>query len=172
MAKLRIKKKNSALLQIVTAVVLLIALLLAIHFITHSHNSTPKASLQTNNSSTTITNSNPSTPASNPYAILSPAAVPSKTAECTQALTFASNGDSGPAACSNGDLNITEWNALAALEPSVLKLGYNASSAQVQAAICADINTNIISAIESTVYQIAALYYGWNFNPAPSVSHC
>lgn len=112
----------------------------------------------------------------NPYAVLSPALVPSKTAECSQQITFASDGNSSPVKCNNGDLNVLEWNALATLEPTVLTLGYNATSSQVQAALCADVksseadaNTNNASVIEGTVYQIAALYYGWNFSPDPSV---
>ena len=113
---------------------------------------------------------------SDPYAVLSPATVPSKTPECSQPITFASNGNSGPVQCANGDLNILEWNALSAIEPSVLTLGYTPSVSQLQKALCSDANasssdanTRNSNAIEGTVYQIAALYYGWNFSPNPSV---
>ncbi len=103
------------------------------------------------------------------YAVLSPATVPSKTAECSQSITYASNGVPGPVQCSNGGLNSTDWSALAALEPSVLRLGYNASTSQVQTALCGDVSANISNSIELTVYQIASLYYGWNFSTNPSV---
>jgi hypothetical protein len=109
------------------------------------------------------------------YAVLSPATVPSKTAECTQPISFASNGTSGPVQCANGDLNATEWNALAALEPTVMSLGNGATAAQVQSALCtdanasnSDANTKNSSLVEAVVYQITALYYGWNFPGNPT----
>jgi hypothetical protein len=128
------------------------------------------------NASTTQTSSSGSSSTSNAsYTVLSPATVPSKTAECNQQITFSSNGNSGPVQCSNGDLNVLEWNALATLEPTVLTLGYGATSIQVQTALCNDVkssqsdaNTNNADIIEGTVYQIAKLYYDWNFSPDPS----
>lgn len=111
----------------------------------------------------------------NPYAILKPATVPSKTIECELQLSYDSNGNPFPLQCSNGDLNVLAWNSLAALEPVVMKLGYSPSKAQVISAICTDGNvadldsTPAISApLETSVYQISALYYGWNFNINPS----
>jgi hypothetical protein len=113
--------------------------------------------------------------ASNPYAVLTPATVASKTAECSQTLVYSSDGNSGPVTCANGDLNVLEWNGLAALEPTVMTLGYGATVAQIQAALCkdaadsdSDANSNASSIIEATTYQISALYYGWNFSPSPS----
>lgn len=126
-----------------------------------------------------VTKSAPIPAPASSYAVLSPATVPSKTAECTQPISFASNGTSGPVQCANGDLNATEWNALSALEPTVMSLGYSATSAQVQSALCADANasnsdanTKNSSLVEATVYQISVLYYGWNFpgNPASVLS--
>jgi prepilin-type N-terminal cleavage/methylation domain-containing protein len=105
---------------------------------------------------------------SSDYAVLSPASVPSKTAECSLGITYASNGVPGPVQCPNGDLNSTEWNALAALEPSVFKLGYSVNIGQVQTALCSDVAANISNPIELTVYQIASLYYGWSFSSNPS----
>ncbi len=119
----------------------------------------------TNNQSSVIKTSNS---AANPYATLSPASVPSKTLECSQAVSYASNGVPGPVQCANGYLNKNDWQALAALEPSVLSLGYNATSTQVEAGLCSDVKANISNPIEETVYQIASLYYGWNFNPNPA----
>ena len=114
------------------------------------------------------------TASSSPYAVLSPATVPSKTAECSTPISFASNGTSGPITCSNGDLNIKEWKALATVEPSVMTLGYSPSLSQVEAAICTDVrntrsdsNTNYASLIEANVYNISKLYYGWSFSTNP-----
>ncbi|HUC87569.1 MAG TPA: hypothetical protein VMR95_00265 [Candidatus Binatia bacterium] len=162
------RKSGHALLQISVAAVILVILLLAIHFVTHSGSPSNKPSLSAS-STTTPTSSAPATNATSPYATLSPATVASKAAECNQTVAFSSNGDSGPVTCPNGDLNVDEWNVLAALEPSVFVLGYGASAAQVQAALCADVGANVSNPIEATVYQIAALYYGWNFTSNPSV---
>jgi len=111
----------------------------------------------------------------NAYAILSPATVPSKVPECSQQLTYASDGDSSPIQCADGDLNVLEWNALATLEPSVMTLGYSATASEVQSALCkdasdsnSDANTSAANVIEATTYQITALYYGWNFTSDPS----
>lgn len=130
-----------------------------------------------------IQGSSSSTPGSSQPAtyILPPASVPPKINECQQHLTYAANGNPSPIQCSNGALNVLAWNALAAQEPSVMKLGYQASQAQVQAAICKDANaadadsSAIISApLESTAYHLAALYYGWNLSidPTAIITHC
>ena len=127
--------------------------------------------ITTNSSSTTAASTNSTTTAvsgTNAYAILKPASVPSKTAECSQTVTFSSDGDSGPVSCSNGDLNVLEWQALSALEPKVLTLGYGASESEVESTLCSDVSANISNVLETTSYQIAALYYGWNFSSDPS----
>jgi hypothetical protein len=111
------------------------------------------------------------TPAKNKaYAVLTPASVPSKTAECSTPISYDSSGASGPVQCSNGDLNILEWQAVAALEPRILSLGYNVTLQQVEATVCLDIETNSVPLIEKTAYQIAALYYGWNFPSNPTAA--
>lgn len=101
--------------------------------------------------------------------VLSPATVPSRVPECSQPISYSSIGVPEPYQCSNGYLNATEWQALAALEPSVLALGYNATANQVQSALCSDVKANISNHIEEIVYQIASLYYGWHFNTNPEV---
>lgn len=113
-------------------------------------------------------------PTTNAYAILKPATVPSKIAECSQPLTYQSNGNPSPVQCADGGLNILAWNALAALEPKVMGLGYTPSITQVKTDICIDGNaanqdsTTAISApLEITAYQLAFLYYGWSFNINP-----
>jgi hypothetical protein len=130
---------------------------------------------KTDKSSTLNTSSSGSSSSSSPYAVLSPASVASKAAECAQAITYSTNGSPTPIQCSNGDLNKTAWQALSALEPSVMGLGYAASVAQVQTAICNDANAadedssaSTSNAIEMSVYQISKLYYGWDFSSDPS----
>lgn len=164
------KTAGFASLEIIFAVLVVIALGLTGYFILHdsSKTATPIAT-----SAKAIT-----TPATttNAYAVLSPATVPSKIPECSTPITFTGNGNSGPIQCANGGLNVTEWNALAALEPTVMSLGYGATVAQIQPALCADANasnsdanTKNGSTVEATVYQISALYYGWSFTTNPAV---
>jgi hypothetical protein len=157
-----------ALYEVVFGLLVLIIIGLAGYFIFHDVNANSSSPVK----STNVT----STPPTDSYAVLSPATVPSKVPECSTPVSFQSNGNSGPIQCSNGDLNVTEWNALAALEPSVMSLGYNATASQVQTALCNDANASDSDAntknsfiVEGTVYQITALYYGWNFASNPSV---
>jgi hypothetical protein len=157
---------------VVFGVILMLLVLLVIavtgYFIFHdNHSHSPAASSTTSSQAT-------STP-KNSYATLSPATVPSKAPECSTPISFQGNGNSGPIQCPNGDLNVTEWNALSALEPTVMSLGYSASASQVQAALCkdatasaSDANTTNSFIVEGTVYQITALYYGWSFPSNPS----
>lgn len=156
-------------LEAVFAVMVLVALGLTGYFILHDSSKTVAPVAQQTKPVTT-----PST-TTYLYAVLPPATVPSKVAECTTPISFASNGNSGPIQCQNGDLNVTEWNALAALEPSVMSLGYGASVAQIEPALCndanasnSDANTKNSGIVEATVYQISALYYGWNFSANPA----
>lgn len=118
-----------------------------------------------NNTSTTSETSSVGT---NTFKILPPATVPSKAAECSQQVTYYSDGTSGPVKCSNGNLNDLEWNSLSALEPKIFQLGYSATTTQIQTALCADVHANIKNNIEEVNYQMASLYYGWNFSSNPS----
>ncbi len=168
MGKLKLNNHGFGAVEIAFMLVVIIGLCLSGYFLFSNDHKTP-----TNNSSNTQPSSTNSTSGNSAYAVLSPATVPSKTAECSQQISFSSNGDSGPVTCSNGNLNILEWNGLSALEPSVMKLGYSATFAQVQSALCADVKENISNPIEVTTYQISALYYGWNFtsNPAAVITN-
>ena len=161
------QKKSQAGIALTEALIAIVTFL-AIVFIglavEHKLNHTNNTANQTANSSNS--NSNGS---STEYAILSPATVPSKVPECSQQITFTSGGNSGPITCSNGDLNTTEWNALDTLEPKILTLGYEASPSQVSSALCADVEANVSNPIEVTAYQIASLYYGWDFSSDPSI---
>lgn len=158
-------------LELLFALLVLVALGLVGYFVLHDLHATAKPVAYT---PTTAKPAVTAAPTSS-YAVLPPATVPSKTAECSQPITFASNGTSGPVQCANGDLNATEWNALSALEPGVMSLGYSPTAAQVQTALCSDANasnsdanTKNSSLVEATVYQISALYYGWAFSPSPT----
>jgi hypothetical protein len=166
--KLRSTTAGFVLYEAILALGILIIVGLTGYFILHGLHATAKTA-------PTSTSKAATTPSANSYAVLSPATVPSKVPECAAPISFQSNGNSGPVQCSSGDLNATEWNALAALEPSVMSLGYSATSAQVQNALCADAsasssdaNTKNSNVVETTVYQITALYYGWNFASNPS----
>lgn len=106
--------------------------------------------------------------------ILKPATVPPKIAECSQTLSYDSNGNPSPIQCANGDLNVLAWNAMAALEPKVMALGYQPGAQQVQKAICIDGNAanqdstpSISAPLETTAYKLAAIYYGWNYSLNP-----
>jgi hypothetical protein len=178
MPTLQTSSKNQAGFTAFEVVTLMVVVLVigafAAHFITHRTHTTTNSGSGSTTASTGA--SSTTAPSSAPvYTILPPATVPSKTAECTQAISFASNGNSGPVTCSNGNLNVTEWNALSGIEPTVMTLGYSPTAAQVQSALCSDANasdsdanTSNSHAIEATVYQISALYYGWNFSPSPT----
>ncbi len=145
--------------KIVVSIFILLAIVLIVIVAIYNNNKTYTPSSFNSSSSSSIGST---------YVTLTPATVPSKVAECSQTVTYDSNGTPGPVTCSNGDLNSQEWSTLSALEPSVLKLGYGASNSQVEAALCSDVQTNIKNNIELAAYHIAALYYGWNFTSDPS----
>jgi prepilin-type N-terminal cleavage/methylation domain-containing protein len=156
------KDKGFGIIELLVAVAILAIIVVGGLLVYKHENKAPAGQSHTLNTQTIpVTNS--------AYAVLSPATVPSKTAECSLGITYASSGVPGPVQCSNGDLNSTDWNALAALEPSAFKLGYDVSASQIQTALCDDVAANISNSIELTVYQIASLYYGWNFSSNPSV---
>lgn len=153
------------------AIIIVVAIILGLFGFFLYNNSKQKylynVSSQQSSSTAASSSSSPNQTTSVSYTTLSPAQVPSKVAECSQTVTYSSNGNSGPVQCSNGDLNVQEWTALAALEPTVMKLGYSATSSQVQSALCNDVSENISNPIEETVYQISSLYYGWHFSSNP-----
>ena len=153
------------LIVIISALVLVVFILISKG---SSANSSSTALTQTSNGAV-INNVNPS----NPYAILSPATVASKVAECSQPVNYNSSGVPAPLQCSNGDLNVTAWNALSAQEPKVMSLGYDPSVSALQSAFCSDLNAaasdsapGADNGIETAVFQISSLYYGWSFGSA------
>lgn len=131
-------------------------------FLQFQSSALPVTASKTSASNSTTTNS---------FAILKPATLPPKIPECNAPLSYATNGNPSPIQCSNGALNIQAWNALAATEPTVMKLGYSPTQSQVESAICADANAAnqfqsaaVTAPIETTAYKIASLYYGWHFS--------
>ena len=172
MIVLKISEKGISTFSLFILIILFFAIVGGGYIIYLESNISKTATATSNNptasTNNTVTNTNPS------YSILKPAIVPSKTAECSQALTYSSDGNPSPIQCSNGDLNELAWNALAALEPIVMKLGYQPSTQQVISAICTDGNAAnadstpaIAAPIETSVYRIASLYYGWHFSINP-----
>jgi hypothetical protein len=107
----------------------------------------------------------PSTSAPSSRLVLSPARIPPKVDECSQQLTFAQDGNAGPISCSNGALNVVAWRYFASGKHSVMSLGPYATPAQVGDALCTD---GPPIPIETSAYQLAALYYGWSFTQNPS----
>lgn len=173
MSRLQRRVSGFSTIEVIFVLLIVLALGLVGYFILHKHSlltkNTPPSNASNTSPSTTTTSK------TDPYAVLSPATLPSKTAECSQPLTFDSSGNSGPVQCSNGELNILEWNALSALEPTVMTLGYSPTIAQVQSDLCSDANASSSDAntknsyvVEATVYQISALYYGWSFSTNPT----
>lgn len=155
---------------LVLPLVIVVIIFIALILITN-HKAKSTAIKHTSNSSTSS-----ALASNNLFKVLSPASVPPKVAECSENVTYASNGQPSPIQCDNGYLNVIAWNSLATIEPSVMTLGYNANVSQVQSAICADANAanadssaTTSNAIEATVYQISSLYYGWHFTTDPSL---
>lgn len=167
--KRRINLDDITIIEFLIVVGVIAILILAAYFIFKAKpvKSFNPASNQSSSTTTKIT--------ANPYAVLPPANVPPKLAECSTPVSYGSQGNPSPIQCPNGNLNVAAWTALSALEPTVMSLGYNASSSQVQTAICNDANAadadssaSESNAIEGTVYQISKIYYGWSFAGDPS----
>lgn len=104
------------------------------------------------------------------YPTLSPATLPSKVGTCSAPLSYSYNGNPSPVTCGNNLININDWNAIAALEPKVLTLGYQPSLTEVENTICLDANISntysdvtINAPLEANAVQLASLYYGWNY---------
>jgi hypothetical protein len=147
------------LLVIVAALILVVFILIDKSNSNANTKSTAKASSSQSLNSTTTDN----------YSVLPPATVAPKVAECSQTVNYDSDGVPSPLQCSNGYLNTAAWNALSAQEPKVMSLGYNPAASDLQSDICSDIDASASDsapgaddAIETSVFQISALYYGWN----------
>ena len=129
------------------------------------------SSIATTTTTSTTTSTTSATTAAATRQVLPPATVPSKVDECTQQLTFEADGNAGPISCANGDLNVLAWEHFASGNPLVMSLGPYATPTQVQAALCADMQASTIP-IETSTYNISALYYGWSFAIDPTSGGC
>jgi hypothetical protein len=106
--------------------------------------------------------------------ILSPATVPPAVDVCQQQLLHAVDGTVGPIKCKNGDLNQLAWETYAPANPVTLGLGPNATPTQAQNAICLDLQSEAggTNPIANELYQLAELYYGWQFAIVPTSENC
>jgi len=165
MGKIKMNEKGFSAVELIM-VIIIIALIGVVGYLVHKDHQPAKVAATTK--STELTTA-PST--ANLYKVLPPATIASKTAECSQQLTTANDGSTGPITCSNGYLNVLEWNDLFKSDtPAFITLGYNATETQVQTAICSNLMNNNLDktmVIEGNAYSIAALYYGWNFSTNP-----
>ncbi|HVC75439.1 MAG TPA: hypothetical protein VND96_02865 [Candidatus Micrarchaeaceae archaeon] len=100
--------------------------------------------------------------------VLPPAKVPSVVGLCTQQLSYAADGNASPLFCSNGEVNRLAWTYFADLNLLVMSLGSSATPGDVEAAVASDLNGS--EAIECSAYQLATVYYGWNFGTDPTSS--
>ena len=132
-----------------------------------SASETTAAAATTTSVVSTTRTSAPSTTIGTSRRVLPPATIPPKVDECNQQLTFGVDGNASPVRCANGDLNVVAWDYFASNNLLVMALGPYATPGQVQEALCADLHHNTIP-IETSSYQIAALYYGWTFALDPS----
>lgn len=96
------------------------------------------------------------------FAILAPATVAPRIAECHESVGYGNDGAAGPLFCGSGRINATAWAVYAKLagpQAPVLKLGRDATLAQIKKALCTPgPGGNTIIADE---YTLAKAYYGW-----------
>jgi hypothetical protein len=156
---------------IYSIIVILISLLIIIFLVVFIIFLLTDKTAKNTNTSSTSSSSVPQTT----YSVLPPATLPAKVPECSSPITTEANGSVTPLQCPNGALNETAWSSLSAIEPKVMTLGYSPTLDQVTAALCSDVTaanadstTKISVPIEQDIYQISALYYGWDFSNDPS----
>jgi hypothetical protein len=96
---------------------------------------------------------------------LLPAAVPPKVDLCAKQLKVAVDGTVAPLKCSASTLNSQAWQYFANGNLLVLSAGPDATPGRVRQAICSDLQGNSSTTIpkETQAYQLATLYYGWDF---------
>jgi hypothetical protein len=103
--------------------------------------------------------------------VLPPATVRPVSAECTLPLTHDADGNVTPLLCPDGGVNVAAWEDLANGQvdskpvswSKTMSLGRNATSAEVESAMCSDYEdiygTNPLTFSSGT---LAAAYYGWS----------
>jgi hypothetical protein len=100
-------------------------------------------------------------------AVLSPATVAPKAAECSKQLQFGADGTAGPVTCSGGRINVLAWTYYAKGDPLVLTIGPTASPEQVLRSMCSD-ERHSSKPIVLDTYELASRYYGWSFAIDPA----
>ena len=101
--------------------------------------------------------------------MLPPARTLPVVALCAQPVTTGQDGTAGPLICSNGALNVLAWRFFVPLAPRVLAAGAFVSLKALQTAMCLDVNVSHASTSqESSAYELAFAYYGWNFSTDPT----
>jgi hypothetical protein len=117
--------------------------------------------------------SGPTTTADASRPILAPATVPPARDLCSEQLLHAVDGTVGPVKCKDGGLNQLAWETFASGNPVTFGLGPNATPTQVQTALCVDLQGAGGTFPRTTViYQLAQLYYGWQFPLPPEPENC
>jgi hypothetical protein len=102
--------------------------------------------------------------------VLPPASVPPVVDECSKQLEHAVDGTVGPLTCEGGKINQLAWQQYAGdLDSLTLSLGPNATPEQVAHALCSDLReSGATYPIVGQLYEIAKLYYGWQFGIDPT----
>jgi hypothetical protein len=113
------------------------------------------------------------TPVNPKRPILAPATVAPVIDICEQPVQRAVDGTDGPIKCDDGGLNKVVWDTYAKANPLTFSAGPNATPTQVQNAMCADLD-GAGGTIPRTdwLYQIAQVYYGWDFALPPEAASC
>ena len=94
------------------------------------------------------------------FTVLAPATIPPKVAECTQQLSYGTDGTVGPLVCSGDSVNVLAWNYYTQFHSPVMTLGPYATPTQVLQAMCSNMESYPIA---DDIESLSAAYYGWNF---------
>jgi hypothetical protein len=100
-------------------------------------------------------------PPRNLHAALPGADGPPVSIECVSRFELDADGNAGPATCGGGHVNVAVWDYFARSDPPMLGLGRTASACEV----VGDYDPQLSVAMNYTVYELAAAYYGWPFRP-------
>lgn len=105
--------------------------------------------------------------------VLPPATDLPNGALCSASLRTTADGNARPLLCTGGAVNVQAWRFYATVSASILGLGLNPTEGQAASAICDDFNHNHATKPEETSgFQLAKAYYGWNFTIDPTTVSC
>jgi hypothetical protein len=100
-------------------------------------------------------------PLRNDEQVLPLATVPPVSRECALGLNLAEDGNAGPLTCPDGGVNVGAWDYYAGSKPLLMELSRNATSKQVDSAICTP--ESLTAPMKDSTFQLAEAYYGWHF---------